>query len=108
MVQNFLKEGTYRSRWKRVNKTANQAAVIFAAARNISPAASGQVKRDASEPNAQLPRAAELLRVGNLDEAEPILRQVLAANPKNADAHNLLGVILDQRGKTPEAELEYR
>ncbi len=55
----------------------------------------------------ELRRAADLLRSGNLDQAELILRRVLSSS-ENADAHNFLGVILDQRGKTAEAEREYR
>src|SRR5262245_16280543 len=57
---------------------------------------------------AELRRAAELLQSGKIDEAEPVLRHVLASDPKNADAHNLLGIVFDQRSKTGEAEREYR
>src|SRR5437016_5946812 len=56
----------------------------------------------------ELRRAADLLQSGNLDEAEPILHRVLASNPNNADAHNLLGAVMDQRGKSEAAESEYR
>ena len=57
---------------------------------------------------AELQHDVELLQLGKVDEAEPILRHVIRSNPKNADAHNLLGVILDQRSKSAEAEREYR
>src|SRR2546422_869136 len=57
---------------------------------------------------ADLRRATDLLQLGKLDEAEPILRHVLATSPGNADAHNLLGIVMDQRGKTTEAEREYQ
>src|SRR2546422_5053034 len=56
----------------------------------------------------QLREAASLLEQGRPGEAEPILRQVLLATPRNPDAHNLLGIILDQRGQFKDAELEYR
>jgi tetratricopeptide (TPR) repeat protein len=52
--------------------------------------------------------AALFLEAGKLDEAEPLVRRAIAAAPGNADAHNLLGTILDQRGQTQAAEREYR
>src|SRR5713101_7743408 len=54
-----------------------------------------------------LNEAALLLQQGKLDEAEPLLRRAAAVEPANADAHNLLGVILDQQGRTEAAEREY-
>ena len=54
-----------------------------------------------------LHEAAVLLQAGKLDEAEPLLRRVIAVAPSNADAHNLLGTILDQHGQTQAAEREY-
>src|SRR6266550_936189 len=57
---------------------------------------------------AQLWEAASLLENGRATEAEPVLRRVLAANPNNFDAHNLLGIVLDQAGKTNAAEREYK
>lgn len=56
----------------------------------------------------QLREAARLLQLGKPGEAEPILRQVISTAPRNPDAHNLLGTILDQQGKFIEAEREYR
>jgi tetratricopeptide (TPR) repeat protein len=56
----------------------------------------------------QLRRAADLLQAGKLDEAESILRRLLATTPNNSDAHNLLGIILNQRNRSAEAEREYR
>jgi len=66
----------------------------------------GTVTSDAVR--SQLREAAELLQLGKPDEAEPILRQVISIAPRNPDAHNLLGTILDQRGKFKDAEREYR
>src|SRR5687767_11923217 len=56
----------------------------------------------------QLREAARLLGLGKPDDAEPILRQVISITPRNPDAHNLLGTILDHRGKFNDAEREYR
>ena len=38
-----------------------------------------------------------------LGDAEQLCRQVIQARPKNPEAHNLLGVILHQKGQTREA-----
>lgn len=67
-------------------------------------------KKSASTPQtiSQLREAASLLQLGKPDEAEPILRRLISAAPRNADAHNLLGIILDQRGQFKSAEREYR
>lgn len=43
------------------------------------------------------------LRIGQLDEAEADARAALKADPKSADAHTLLAVIAQQRGKPGEA-----
>lgn len=61
-----------------------------------------------ADERVELSRAAELLRVGKLAEAETVISRLLAANPRNSDAHNLLGILRDQRGQTAEAEREYR
>ncbi len=55
-----------------------------------------------------LREAAALLAAGRLDEAEPLLRRAVNVAPLDADAHNLLGVVHDQRGRTREAEAEFR
>ncbi len=55
-----------------------------------------------------LREAAALLQAGKLDKAEPFVRRAVRLAPRNADAHNLLGVILDQHGHAPEAERAYR
>src|SRR5262245_53167991 len=51
--------------------------------------------------------AGALVQAGKLQEAEAATRKILATHPRNAQAHSLLGVILDQRGLTAEAEKEY-
>jgi tetratricopeptide (TPR) repeat protein len=50
-----------------------------------------------------LQRAFELHRAGRLDDAERLYRQVLAREPRNAEAWHLLGVAAQQRGKHAEA-----
>jgi len=62
-------------------------------------------ERNVSE---ELRDAALLLQSGKPEDAERILRQVLATASQNSDAHNLLGITLDQQGKVAEAEREYR
>ena len=61
-----------------------------------------------AEVGALLTRAVAALQAGGLDEAEPLLRRALAVAPANADAHSLLGALLDQRGHTSAAERAYR
>jgi Flp pilus assembly protein TadD len=70
---------------------------------------SPKTRRDTSPVDiaSMLRDAALLLQAGKLDEAEPLVRRAVAAAPANADAHNLLGTILDQRGQTQPAEREY-
>src|SRR5256885_13731530 len=60
-----------------------------------------------ADVSALLVRAVAALEAGRLDEAEPLLRRAVAAAPTNADAHSLLGALLDQRGRATEAEREY-
>lgn len=53
-------------------------------------------------PQAMLESAIRLHAAGRLDEAEPLYREVLAANPVQPDALNLLGMVAYQRGKAAE------
>ncbi len=46
--------------------------------------------------------AIQHMEAGRLPEAEKLCRQVIHARPKNPEAHNLLGVILHQKGQTRE------
>jgi Flp pilus assembly protein TadD len=55
-----------------------------------------------------LNEAAALLQSHRFDEAEAATRKILTTNPKNAEAHALLALILDQRGNHSEAEREYQ
>jgi len=56
----------------------------------------------------ELAEAAKLFQAGRLEEAEAAARKVIAADSRNAEAHSLLGAVLDQRGLAAEAEREYQ
>jgi len=47
-----------------------------------------------------LQAALQLHRSGQLDRAEPLYRQILAAEPQNPDALHFLGVLMIQRGQS--------
>jgi len=51
----------------------------------------------------KLSRAADHLRAGRLTEAEVLFRQVVAQNPKHADALHLLGCTLSKANRSTEA-----
>lgn len=58
--------------------------------------------------DAALQHAAALHQAGRLDQAEPIYRQVLAAQPNHGDTLHLLGVLLHQRGESASAIVQLR
>src|SRR6188474_927071 len=64
-------------------------------------------QRTTSNADTLLSDAGALVQAGRLAEAEAATRRILTTHPRNAEAHSLLGVILDQRGATAEAEKEY-
>ena len=47
--------------------------------------------------------AAAMFNQGRLQQAEHVLRQLIAARPDVADAHNILGAVLYRAGRTDEA-----
>ncbi|HXD83614.1 MAG TPA: tetratricopeptide repeat protein [Rudaea sp.] len=55
-----------------------------------------------------LQEALKLHRAGDLDAAEAAYRALLAAEPENADALHLLGVLLHKRGNSTDAEESIR
>jgi tetratricopeptide (TPR) repeat protein len=55
-----------------------------------------------------LQAALGLLQQGRMEEAEGFCRGVLRIDPQNADAHVLLGVVLQAEGRLQEAEAAYR
>lgn len=50
-----------------------------------------------------LDRALLLANQGKLQRAELLAREIVGARPKNADAHNVLGVVLHRQGRHGEA-----
>src|SRR5689334_16936968 len=67
----------------------------------------GAPQRPAKNVETMLSEAGALVQAGRLEDAEAATRKIINSYPRNADAHSLLGVILDQRGQTTEAEKEY-
>lgn len=65
---------------------------------------------DPTSPQGQLGLASvDAARRGvNLVNAEDTIRQVLARNPKRARAHYILGLILQEQGKTEPAATSYK
>jgi predicted TPR repeat methyltransferase len=59
-------------------------------------------------PAEALSRAIQHHQAGQSAQAEAICRQVLAAEPDNADAHNTLGIALYGQGKIMEAGYSFR
>jgi len=55
-----------------------------------------------------LTEAANYLQTGNFAEAEKILLEARKSAPTNADVHNLLGIIYDQKSDFAKAEISYR
>src|SRR5687768_12713102 len=64
-------------------------------------------RRSQANADTLLSEAGALVNAGRLEEAEAATRKILTTHPRNAEAHSLLGVILDQRGRTADAEKEY-
>ena len=64
-------------------------------------------QRTSGNADTLLSEAGALVQAGRLAEAEAATRKIITTHPQNAEAHSLLGVILDQRGATVEAEKEY-
>ena len=67
----------------------------------------GAQQRTAGNVDTVLSEAGALVQAGRLAEAETATRKIITTHPRNAEAHSLLGVILDQRGATADAEKEY-
>ena len=60
-------------------------------------------------PITELLREADAkIQEGKLVEAESLLQRAIQRAPRNAMAHNLMGIVLDQQGRAGEAERSYR
>jgi tetratricopeptide (TPR) repeat protein len=55
-----------------------------------------------------LERALKLMNMGKLERAQTMAGEVVSARPNNADARNVLGVILHRAGKVEEAKKSIR
>ena len=66
----------------------------------IARAQQGEVK---VTPDTAVQMAGKLYGAGNFAQAEKVCRQLIAARPGNADAHNVLGVTLQALGRNEEA-----
>jgi Flp pilus assembly protein TadD len=74
---------------------------------SVSLVVGAMPQRTAPSVDTLLSEAGALVQAGRLQEAETATRKILTTHPRSAEAHSLLGVILDQRGLTAEAEKEY-
>ena len=74
---------------------------------SVSFAVGAIPQRTPANVDTLLSEAGALVQAGRLPEAEAATRKILTTHPRNAEAHSLLGVILDQRGATADAEKEY-
>jgi tetratricopeptide (TPR) repeat protein len=62
----------------------------------------------AQEPVDPVTRGRALIKASRPQDAERVLRQLLAADPGRADARTLIGFLLLERGRPSEAEEEFR
>ena len=82
-------------------------AVSFGALPPQAKPAQRSARQGVKASTRELSEAAALLESGRLKEAEAAARTLVAAKPRDPDAHILLGVILDQLGLSAEAEGAY-
>jgi len=80
----------------RAGPTGNITPQVKQADQQATPAKRMMKLEDAIE------RATKLYSAGQLDQAEDLCRQIIAARPLRADVHNILGVVLHRKGKTEE------
>lgn len=69
-----------------------------------------KTERDAGSTlvaNAQMKLAMALLRRGDVDEAEAVIKGLLSSQPDNAMAHNHYGIMLSHQGRIAEARVQF-
>jgi len=76
----------------------------------VAPTISVQANKNAGTLNdlLELQRAQQLLQAGDFAGAEKEARKVVKSSPNSFDAHTVLALALDSRGKTSEAGDHYR
>jgi len=82
-------------------RAAQAAAIIAAEATHAASAAVGQAQTNPA--GHALIRAEQMRRLGLLAEADKLSRRAVAAEPDNAEAEHMLGIIAHQSGKAAEA-----
>ena len=90
--------GLADARWARY-RDSNDPALAEMASRAIESA----LRLDDHNPSIQMSVARIYLGRGKPDQAEQIVRQVIAARPKDDAPHRVLGDVLDYQGRTEEA-----
>ena len=76
------------------------------AAQQSKPRPNGKIT---AQPTSEaVTKASQALQVGDLKAAETWARKAVQQKPQDAAGHDLMGVVLDQRGKRVEAEQQYR
>src|SRR5688572_13234155 len=81
---------------------------FFSGTTELLSQTNSSLSKSQSEVISLLQQTAGLIQNGKFTEAETLIRRAVTIAPSNADAHNLLGVVLDRLGKMPEAEKAYR
>src|SRR5215470_11391071 len=79
--------------------------LLFLAGLSLLAAAPAILAQSSAAPDYS--QAETLVRHGRLDEGIAILRPLLASEPRNLKARNLLGIALTQKGDLPAADAEY-
>jgi Flp pilus assembly protein TadD len=75
------------------------------------PSSSGAAKRDgqvAPASSDDVKQGIVALKAGDVNGAKAAFEVAVQKDPKKADAHHYLGLVLDQTGNKPEAERQYR
>jgi Flp pilus assembly protein TadD len=82
------------------------AAIALSATAFAMGGSSDQPKATKASPSADYSRGKAMIEAKNFKEAIPLLQQVVAKEPKNADAYNLLGYATRKSGD-PNGSLQY-
>lgn len=81
---------------------------LGAHAQNSSTGAAATATARAESASARVELAVQYFQAGRVDVAQEELQKVLSNDPKNSMANDLLGVIRQREGNTPQAEAAFR